>query len=118
MRSRDEGAKAWIADTLWQAGLHAMGSRTYFDMAGYWPTSTDLLAAPMNEIPKIVFTRQPSLDLAALASADRAGWAGTEIADGDMAIWRQRSHGSSNSLARKFSLMAAPVSRKAWRGWA
>ena len=29
IRSRDEGATAWIADTLWQAGLHVMGSRTY-----------------------------------------------------------------------------------------
>ena len=41
MRTLDEGATAWIADTLWQAGLHAMGSRTYYDMVGYWPTSTE-----------------------------------------------------------------------------
>ena len=54
IRSRDEGGKAWVADTLRHAGLHAMGSRTYYAMAGYWPTATDLLAAPMNNIPKIV----------------------------------------------------------------
>jgi hypothetical protein len=28
IRSRDEGATAWIAHTLWQTGLHGMGSRT------------------------------------------------------------------------------------------
>ncbi len=65
IRSLDESATAWIADTLWQAGLHAMGSRTYYDMVGYWPTSTELLAAPMNAIPKVVVTREESLDLTA-----------------------------------------------------
>lgn len=63
LRSVDQGAVAWIADTLWHASLHAMGSRTYYDMANYWPKSRDPLAAPMNEIPKAVFTRQKSLDL-------------------------------------------------------
>jgi hypothetical protein len=60
-KSLDEGATAWIADTLSQAGLHIMGSRTYRDMAAYWPTSTELLAAPMNEIPKVVFSKKGSL---------------------------------------------------------
>jgi dihydrofolate reductase len=55
--SLDQEATRWIADTLWQAGIHIMGSRTYADMAAYWPSSTDLLAAPMNAIPKIVFSR-------------------------------------------------------------
>jgi riboflavin biosynthesis pyrimidine reductase len=42
-----------------------MGSRTNYGMASYWPTSTNPLAEPMNAIPKAVFTRQESLDLAA-----------------------------------------------------
>src|SRR6476469_2762957 len=63
LRGRDDGARSWIEDTLWQAGLHAMGSRTYYDMASYWPTSSDPFAAPMNDIPKAVFTRQDKLDL-------------------------------------------------------
>ena len=37
-------------DTVWQAGIHAMGSRTYYDMAAHWPTSTEPFAPPMNEI--------------------------------------------------------------------
>ena len=85
IRSRDEGGKAWVADTLWQAGLHAMGSRSYFAWAEYWPASTDLLAAPMNEIPKIVFTRQPSLKMAAGGSPAAASWAEAQIANGDLA---------------------------------
>jgi hypothetical protein len=50
-----EGATEWLVDTLWQAGLHAMGSRTYYDMATFWPSSGAPLAAPMNEIPKAVW---------------------------------------------------------------
>ena len=96
LRRRDEGATAWIAETLWQAGLHAMGSRTFSDMASYWPGSTDLLAAPMNDIPKIVFTRQASLDRTAghttppqtnraHAASNAAGWADSQVANGDLA---------------------------------
>jgi dihydrofolate reductase len=54
----DEGATAWTMDTLWNAGVHAMGSRTFHDMAAHWPTSDEPFAAPMNEIPKVVFSRK------------------------------------------------------------
>jgi len=57
-RSMDENITTWITDTLWQAGVHIMGSRTFHDMASYWPTSDQPFAAPMNEIPKVVFTRK------------------------------------------------------------
>ena len=57
-KSFDAGASAHAVTTLWQAGVHIMGSRTFRDMAAYWPKSTDPIAAPMNEIPKIVFTRK------------------------------------------------------------
>jgi dihydrofolate reductase len=113
LRSRDDGARSWIEDTLWQAGLHAMGSRTYYDMAGYWPTSGEPLAAPMNDIPKVVFTRQRSLNLnagrttTALRDANRAletragesvpvhsasseSWAEAEVVNGDLATQMKR----------------------------
>jgi len=61
-RSMDESAAAWTLDTLWQAGVHIMGSRTFHDMASYWPASSDVFAAPMNEIPKVVFTRKGLLE--------------------------------------------------------
>jgi len=56
-RTSSETSQAWILDLLGQAGLHAMGHRTYHDMASYWPTSTLPMAQPMNEIPKAVFSR-------------------------------------------------------------
>ncbi|MBS1564272.1 MAG: dihydrofolate reductase family protein [Bacteroidetes bacterium] len=57
----DEGA-AWTVKTISEAGLHIMGSRTFRDMIAYWPTSKEVFAAPMNEIPKAVFTRKGDID--------------------------------------------------------
>ncbi len=61
---------AWIT----QAGLHAMGRVTYEEMTGFWPTSTDEYAKPMNEIPKVVFS----------TTLTRADWPTTTIASGDL----------------------------------
>ena len=54
----DQEARAWTVETISNASLHVMGSRTFHDMAAYWPTSTDVFAPPMNQIPKAVFSRQ------------------------------------------------------------
>jgi dihydrofolate reductase len=62
----DQEAKAWTLETVWNASLHIMGSRTFHDMAAYWPTSTEMFAPPMNQIPKAVFTRQGSAILKAV----------------------------------------------------
>lgn len=56
-RSYDEELQAWEVDLLWQAGTHVMGRRLYEEMAAYWPRSTEPFAQPMNEIPKVVFSR-------------------------------------------------------------
>ena len=56
-RTYDDELKAWEVDLLWQAGTHIMGRRLYEEMAAYWPTSTEVFAPPMNEIPKVVFSR-------------------------------------------------------------
>jgi dihydrofolate reductase len=58
MFGADEEARAWLVETLWGAGLHIMGSRSFQDMAAWWPTSTDVFAPPMNQIPKAVFSRR------------------------------------------------------------
>jgi dihydrofolate reductase len=55
-RSMDDEATAWTVESLWQAGVHIMGSRTFRDMAAYWPASSEPFAAPMNEIPKMYFS--------------------------------------------------------------
>jgi dihydrofolate reductase len=54
----DPEATAWAVETVWNASLHVMGSRTFHDMAAYWPTSTEVFAPPMNQIPKAVFSRR------------------------------------------------------------
>src|SRR5260370_10213031 len=56
-KSQDEGATAWTVESLWLAGAHLMGRRTFRDMAAWWPTSTEPYAAAMNEIPKVGFSR-------------------------------------------------------------
>jgi len=79
-KSMDEGATAWTVETLWQAGVHIMGSRTFLEMAAYWPSSDEPFAAPMNEIPKVVFSRKR---LAKPAHA--ATWSDARVAGGDLA---------------------------------
>ena len=75
--SRD--ATQWALKRLWKASLHLMGRRTYHDMAAWWPTSKEVFAAPMNEIPKAVFSRRglglrdPLTTTAALRDARVAG---------------------------------------------
>ena len=48
LRTMDKPVIDWIEKTLWQAGVHIMGRHTFYDIASYWPTSSDQLAAPMN----------------------------------------------------------------------
>jgi dihydrofolate reductase len=52
-----------------------MGRVTYEEMAKFWPSSDHPIAAPMNEIPKVVFS----------ASLQSATWPPTRIARGDTA---------------------------------
>lgn len=56
-RSMCEDGAAWTVDKLWQAGAHLIGRKSFQDMAAYWPSSLEPFAKPMNEIPKIVFSK-------------------------------------------------------------
>lgn len=98
VRSRDEGGRRWVEETLRQAGVHLYGSRTFRAMAAYWPSSSDPLAAVMNETPKAVFTRQPTFALeagrapapgagskASAVSANVESWVEAEVVNGDLA---------------------------------
>jgi dihydrofolate reductase len=84
MRTRSPEGIDWVEQTLWQAGAHLMGRRTYASMVGYWPTSTDQLAPAMNAVPKIVFSRSGSLALEPVA-APAPGWEDTRVLGGDLA---------------------------------
>jgi len=76
MRDFDDELSQWIVDdVLWKAGTHAMGRATYEEMAEHWPSSDAVYAAPMNEIPKVVFSKT-------LAHAD---WPESRIASGELA---------------------------------
>ncbi|GGB36788.1 riboflavin biosynthesis protein RibD [Flexivirga endophytica] len=68
--------KQWKLDRVRRAGAHLMGRVTYQEMASYWPHSHDAYAAPMNDIPKVVFAK-------ALDDAD-ATWPETRVARGDL----------------------------------
>jgi dihydrofolate reductase len=105
MFGADQEAKAWGVDYIWNASLHIMGSRSFHDMAAWWPTSTDAFAQPMNQIPKAVFSRQGPAILGKLntsAALDEArakagttqsaepqpgagSWAEAHVASGDLA---------------------------------
>jgi dihydrofolate reductase len=78
--SGDQEGIAWKVENVSNAGLHIMGSRTFQDMAAFWPTSTLVFAPPMNQIPKAVFSRQgPAiLEVATAALRDARAKAETE----------------------------------------
>ncbi|MBW8840771.1 MAG: dihydrofolate reductase family protein [Sphingomonadales bacterium] len=84
-RTGGDDALEWLVDNLWQAGLHAVGSRSYRAMAAFYPTSTLAFAPPMNDIPKMVFTRK-GLDASRDATAAPAdgSWANPFVASGDL----------------------------------
>jgi dihydrofolate reductase len=55
--SGGDDSTEWVLDTLREAGVHIMGSRSYYDMAAFWPFSDMPIAPPMNDVPKVIFSR-------------------------------------------------------------
>jgi dihydrofolate reductase len=70
----DPALKARKLDWLGNASLHLMGRTTYEEMAGFWPVSDDEYAAPMNDLPKVVFS----------TTLTTANWEQSTIASGDL----------------------------------
>lgn len=89
--SVDEELQEWMVDLLGQAGAHLMGRITYVDMAAHWPGSDEPYAAPMNDIPKIVFSRTLS----------DAAWPTTTVLSGDLSaeIGRLKAEDGDDLLA-------------------
>jgi dihydrofolate reductase len=59
----DPEQEEYFVSELSKAGTFIMGRVTYEGMAGFWPTSSHPSAGPMNDIPKVVFSRTlPSAD--------------------------------------------------------
>jgi dihydrofolate reductase len=71
----EEGAR-WTLDAVASAGTHLIGAETYRQWASFWPGMGGPFAAPMNEIPKVVFSD----------SLDCVPWGPATIARGDLAV--------------------------------
>jgi hypothetical protein len=65
-----------MRDLVGGRGAHVMGRVTYLEMAEFWPKSSHLNAAPMNDIPKVGVPR----------TLRDASWPETRIARGDTAL--------------------------------
>ncbi|TMA86273.1 MAG: hypothetical protein E6J65_03520 [Deltaproteobacteria bacterium] len=50
-----------------------------------WPSSTEVFAAPMNEIPKVVFSTSRFVNPAGNSTPAEASWAAARVAGGDLA---------------------------------
>jgi dihydrofolate reductase len=90
-KTGDKESLASSVASVSQAGLIIMGRKSFETMAPYWPTATGPFTAPMNEIPKAVFTKKgfkgfdPGPKTSGELSPAIASWAGARIFDGDLA---------------------------------
>jgi dihydrofolate reductase len=86
-RSSDETSRAWSLERSYDASLVIMGRKSFESMSVYWPTAIGPFAAPMNEIPKAVFTKSGYKGINAepntVLSSSATSWAEAKIFDGD-----------------------------------
>ena len=69
-----EESAGWNLRALDEAGVHAMGRRSYEIMGPHWAASEGPIATAMNEKPKAVFSH----------TLKHAGWGPAEIFGGDL----------------------------------
>ncbi|WP_091394720.1 dihydrofolate reductase family protein [Arachidicoccus rhizosphaerae] len=89
-KSSDEESRAWAVGVSAEAGLIIMGRKSFHAMAPYWPSATGPFAAPMNAIPKGVFTQKGYDPTSSIADKDKnlpaaASWLETRVFNGDLA---------------------------------
>jgi dihydrofolate reductase len=90
-KTGDEESAARVVEEYQQAGLIIMGRKSFETMAPYWPTATTPFAAPMNAIPKAVFTKKGFKGIdsenkkTAKQSATLGSWDNPRVFDGDLA---------------------------------
>ncbi|WP_212002625.1 dihydrofolate reductase family protein [Chitinophaga sp. HK235] len=89
-KTGDEESLAWSVEKIREAGLIIMGRKSFEAMAPYWPTATGPFAAPMNNIPKALFTKKgfKGIDPVHTATGEQssaaASWAEARVFDGDL----------------------------------
>ena len=82
-KSSDEASRTWSLEKSWESGLIIMGRKSFEMMANYWPTATSPFAAPMNEIPKAVFT-QKGFDPRNASQGTETSWSQAQVCAGDL----------------------------------
>ena len=85
----DEESQAWTVDVISNASLHIMGSKSFLAMAPFWAVSDLPFAAPMNQIPKAIFSRQGAALLEQVKTPANAkpgaeSWAQAYVASSDL----------------------------------
>lgn len=84
-RTRSDDSDAWTMAQIKRSGAHLMGHKTFNDMASFWPTSPGGFAAPMNEIPKVAFSRKGfSPPPRSSLPANGKSWADAQVVTGDL----------------------------------
>jgi dihydrofolate reductase len=79
LRYFDDLSRKWVVDNLTGAGGFLLGRRTYETLAGYWPNAPEeeqILARPLNTLPKYVASRTLTEPLA---------WQNSTVLRGDVA---------------------------------
>jgi len=90
-RASTEDSRAWVLSSIVRAGVYIMGSATFAEMVGYWPGSSHAFAAPMNTIPKVVFSKAGTIDPSLFERAAKAPpealatWRDARVASGPLA---------------------------------
>jgi dihydrofolate reductase len=89
--AEDPELKRTKLEWLSEVGTHLMGRVTYEEMSAHWPHSTDAYAAPMNELPKVVFSR----------TLTEASWSSSRVARGELVeeIGRLREESGGDIVA-------------------
>lgn len=95
-KTGDTESAAWVCELIRTAGVHAMGRKSFNDMAAYWPTSNLPVAEPMNAVPKAVFTRK--------------GMAGYDLADTTTALKSARQYDAAAGVEPAVELSPAAAS--------
>jgi len=114
----DSELTQWKLEWIGGVAFHLMGRTTYEEMAGFWPASDDAYAAPMNEIPKVVFSRTlqtaewPESRIASGGLAQEIADLKSEAGEADLLAWGGAAFASSlaaQNLIDEYRLVRQPV---------
>lgn len=86
-KSSTEDSRSWAIRPTLDAGLIIMGRQSYDGWSQYWPTAAGPFAAPMNEIPKAVFTTQKDFkprEAKPGATEAEKSWSNVQVFNGDL----------------------------------